>query len=93
MNVDPRCRVILIATSLVSGATLGCHRERPAPEQTLAAPVQSYEMLKPKVAQLQSMLADLHKGTDELAGEVPGGTELRRRCWPLRRSWGWPTPG
>jgi outer membrane protein OmpA-like peptidoglycan-associated protein len=79
MNVGPRCAVVLIATSLVVGATLGCHREKPETQVTPALPVESYEILKPKVAELQRTLADVHKGTDEIAAEIPGGQEFRAK--------------
>jgi outer membrane protein OmpA-like peptidoglycan-associated protein len=79
MNVGPRCGLVSIATSLVCGATLGCHREKPETRPTVAAPVESYEVLKPKLAELQSTLAGIHKGTDEIAAEVPGGQQFRAK--------------
>lgn len=79
MNVGPRCRVVLIATSLVMGATLGCHRGKPETQVSPALPLESYELLKPKVAELQGTLADVHKGTDDIAAEIPGGQEFRAK--------------
>jgi len=79
MNVGPRCGVILIAASLACAATLGCHRGKPETQATPALPMESYEMLKPKVAELQRTLADIHKGTDDLAAAVPGGQEFRAK--------------
>jgi outer membrane protein OmpA-like peptidoglycan-associated protein len=79
MNVGPRCGVVLIATSLVMGATLGCHRGEPETPVTAALPLESYEILKPKVAELQKTLADVHQGTDEIAAEIPGGQEFRAK--------------
>ena len=79
MNVAPRCGVVLIAASLVCGATLGCHRGKLEAQATPALPTESYEILKPKVAELQRTLADVHKGTDEIAAAVPGGQEFRAK--------------
>jgi outer membrane protein OmpA-like peptidoglycan-associated protein len=79
MNIDRHCRVVLVATSLVCGATLGCHRESAETQQLLAATVQSYESLKPKVAGLQTTLAGIHKGVDEIANQIPGGQEFRSK--------------
>ncbi len=77
MNVGPRCGVVLIAATLAWGATLGCHRDKP--EAQPALPIESYEVLKPKVAELQRTLADVHKGTDEIAAEIPGGQDFRAK--------------
>jgi len=79
MNVGLRCRVVLIATSLVLGTTLGCHREKPETQATPALPLESYEVLKPKLAELQKTLAEVHKGTDEIAAEIPGGQDFRAK--------------
>jgi outer membrane protein OmpA-like peptidoglycan-associated protein len=81
MNVGPRCGVVLIASSLACGAILGCHRGEPEAQQTetQALPMESYELLKPKVAELQKTLADVHQGTDEIAAEIPGGQEFRAK--------------
>ncbi len=79
MNVGPRCGFALIATSLMLGATLGCHRQKSEAQVTPALPVESYEALGPKVAALQKMLADVHKGTDEIAASIPGGREFRAK--------------
>jgi outer membrane protein OmpA-like peptidoglycan-associated protein len=79
MNVGPRWGVVLVATSLVWGASLGCHRERAETQQMLAAAVKSYEPLKPKVDLLRTTLSGIHKGADQLAGEVPGGQEFRSK--------------
>jgi outer membrane protein OmpA-like peptidoglycan-associated protein len=79
MNARLRCGVLLIATSLVGGATLGCHREIQQSGPLLAEVVKSYQPLAPRAAQLQAVLADLHKGADELAGAAPGGEEFRSK--------------
>ena len=79
MNIGPRCGVVLIATSLAWGATLGCHRESAETQQLLASAVQSYEPLKPKVTQLRATLTGIQKGADELASQVPGGQEFRSK--------------
>ena len=81
MNVGPRRRVVLIAMSVIIGATatLGCHRQRPEAEGTPALPVEAYQALQPKVAQLQKMLADIHKGTDDIAAQIPGGQDFRAK--------------
>jgi outer membrane protein OmpA-like peptidoglycan-associated protein len=79
MNIGPRCGVVLVAATLGWGATLGCHRESAEAQQMLAAAVASYEPLKPKVAMLQTTLAGIQKGADELASQVPGGQEFRAK--------------
>jgi outer membrane protein OmpA-like peptidoglycan-associated protein len=79
MNIGPRCGVVLVATSLVCGATLGCHRESAEIQQLVAATVQSNESLKPKVALLRTTLSGLQMGADELANQVPGGQEFRSK--------------
>ena len=79
MNVGPRCRVVLIATSLMLGATLGCRRETPQAQVIPGLPLEAYETLKPKVAELQKMLADVHKGIDDIAAQIPGGQEFRAK--------------
>ncbi len=79
MNVPLRCGVLLIATSLIAGATLGCHRESHESEQLLAEVVNSFQPLAPRAAELQATLADLHKGVDELATAAPGGQEFRAK--------------
>jgi outer membrane protein OmpA-like peptidoglycan-associated protein len=79
MNVGPRCGVVLIATSLMIGATLGCHRGKIEAQVTPGLPLESYEVLKPKVTELQKMLADIHKGTDDIAAQIPGGQEFRAK--------------
>jgi outer membrane protein OmpA-like peptidoglycan-associated protein len=79
MSVGPRCGVVLIAATLTCGATLGCHRGKPEAQQVPALPIESYEVLKPKVAELQRTLADVHKGIEEIAAEIPGGQEFRAK--------------
>ena len=79
MNVGSRCAVRLIATSLMIAATLGCHRQKPEAQATAGLPMEAYETLKPKVAELQKMLADVHTGTDEIAAQIPGGQEFRAK--------------
>lgn len=79
MNVAPRRRAVLIATSLVIAATVGCHRGKPETQVIPALPLESYELLKPKVAELQRTLADVHKGSDDIAAEIPGGQEFRAK--------------
>jgi len=81
MNVGRRRRVVLIATSAIIGATasFGCHRQRPEAEGAPALPVEAYQALEPKVAQLQKTLADVHQGTDDIAAQIPGGQEFRAK--------------
>jgi outer membrane protein OmpA-like peptidoglycan-associated protein len=79
MNAPLRCGVFLVATSLAGGATLGCHRESHDSAQLLAEVVKAYEPLKSRAAELQTTLADIHKGADELAVAAPGGQEFRSK--------------
>ena len=79
MNVGPRCAVVLIATGLVLAATLGCHRQKPEAQVSPGLPLEAYETLKPKVVELQKLVADVHKGTDDIAAQIPGGQEFRAK--------------
>lgn len=79
MNVGSRCEVFLIATSLAWTAALGCHRESAETQQLVAAAARAYEPLKPKLAQLQTTLAGLHKDADRIATQVPGGQPFREK--------------
>jgi outer membrane protein OmpA-like peptidoglycan-associated protein len=71
--------VFLVATSLICGAAVGCHRESRETAEMLAAAARSYAPLPSQVAQLQGVLAEVHKGADEIAGSVPGGQEFRAK--------------
>jgi outer membrane protein OmpA-like peptidoglycan-associated protein len=68
-----------VATSLICGAAIGCHRQSREMEETLAAARRSYASLGPEVAELQGMLSGLHQGVEEIAAAVPGGQELRMK--------------
>jgi outer membrane protein OmpA-like peptidoglycan-associated protein len=79
MNVGlPRC-VALLAGALIFGTAFGCDRGETKARQQLAAASASWAALKPTVARLQGALADLHNGADELAAEVPGGSDFRAK--------------
>ncbi|HLK89731.1 MAG TPA: OmpA family protein [Polyangia bacterium] len=78
MNVDLCRGAAALAASLIFGTVLGCHRGETEARQ-LAAASASYDGLKPTVARLQGALADLQKGADEIAAEVPGGGEFRAK--------------
>jgi outer membrane protein OmpA-like peptidoglycan-associated protein len=79
MNRAPRSRVLLVATSLICTAAIGCHRESDEAQAMLAAARKSYEPLGQQVTGLQGTLASLHKGVEEIAAAVPGGQEFRMK--------------
>ncbi|HEY4394440.1 MAG TPA: OmpA family protein [Polyangia bacterium] len=79
MNEAPRCRALLVATSLIFAVAPGCHRGSAQSDEMLAAARKSYEPLKTQVAQLHGMLDRVHKGAEELAAAVPGGQEFRAK--------------
>ncbi len=79
MNVGPRRGVALLASALGFATALGCHRAEPEAQRLLAAASTSHAALEPTVARLQGALADLHKGAEELAAEVPGGGDFRSK--------------
>ena len=80
MNTGSRSGLVLVAASLVwGGITVGCNRERKKAEHLLAETFQSYLQLQPKLTQLKTRLGELRGDVEELAAKVPGGPELRAK--------------
>ena len=63
------------------GATVGCNREGRETDQLLIETVKTYDQLQPKLTELKSTLGELRKDVDDLAARVPGGAELRAKCF------------